>query len=195
VALAESVGYRGAGTLEYLYDPADRSFHFIEMNTRIQVEHPVTEMVTGVDLVQAMIRVAFGEPLPLSQEDVRVDGWSIEARINAEDPARGFLPWPGVAAGLTVPAGVRFDTMLYPGYAVPPFYDSLVGKLIVHGRDRADALAKLRAALDGLRIDGLRTTIPLHRALADDPAVIAGEFHTRFLEPWLEANPIPETAA
>ncbi len=186
VALAERVGYRGAGTLEYLYDAGADAFHFIEMNTRIQVEHPVTEAVTGVDLVQAMIRIAFGGPLP---DPAPARGWAIEVRINAEDPARGFLPSPGTITGLHVPPDVRFDTMLYPGYTVPPWYDSLVGKLIVQGDDRAQALARLRAALDGLRVEGVRTTIPLHRALVRDPDVVAGAVDTRFLEAWLAAGP------
>ncbi len=195
VRLAEAVSYRGAGTLEYLYDPATEEFFFLEMNTRIQVEHPVTEMVTGVDLVAEMIRIAFGAPLSLRQEDVRLSGHAIEVRVNAEDPSKGFLPFPGICSRLQAPPGVRFDTMLYDGYAIPPFYDSLVGKLIVHGPDREGAIAALRDAVDSLLIEGLPTTLPLHAALARDPDVAAGRIHTQFLEPWLEANPLGPSGA
>ena len=187
VALAREVKYRGAGTVEYLYDEEAGAFYFIEVNTRIQVEHPVTEMVTGIDLVQEMIRVAGGETLSVRQEDIRLSGHAIECRINAEDPAKGFAPAPGTITALGVPEGegIRFDTMLYEGYTIPPFYDSLLGKLIVHGADRADAIARLSGALRALHIGGVKTTIPLHVALAEDPAVGRGDFHTRFLEPWL----------
>jgi acetyl-CoA carboxylase biotin carboxylase subunit len=190
VALVRSVGYRGAGTVEYLYDEASREFYFIEVNTRIQVEHPVTEMVTGLDLVQEMLRIAGGASLSVRQEDIAVSGHAIECRINAEDPAKNFMPWPGKVASLAVPKGdgIRFDTMLYEGYQIPPFYDSLLGKLIVHGSDRTDALCRLRSALAGLAIGGLPTTVSLHQALAADPAVANGDFHTRFLEPWLETQ-------
>ncbi|MEO0360489.1 MAG: acetyl-CoA carboxylase biotin carboxylase subunit, partial [Pseudomonadota bacterium] len=190
VALAEAVDYRGAGTLEYLYDLATEEFFFLEMNTRIQVEHPVTEAITGVDLVAEMIRIAFGAPLSLTQEDIAMAGHAIEVRVNAEDPANGFMPFPGLCGALEVPKGVRFDTMLYEGYAIPPFYDSLLGKLIVHGADRPGALAALREALAAMRIDGLKTTLPLHAALARDPAVIADDVHTQFLEPWLDDHKI-----
>ncbi|MDR3517419.1 MAG: acetyl-CoA carboxylase biotin carboxylase subunit [Azospirillaceae bacterium] len=190
VRLAESVGYRGAGTLEYLYDAATGAFFFIEMNTRIQVEHPVTEMITGVDLVKSMLRIAGGEPLALRQSDIRPRGHAIEVRINAEDPSRDFAPAPGTIAGLTVPGGmgVRFDTMLYPGYTVPPFYDSLLGKLIVWDDDRPAAIRRLIGALSELKIAGLATTQGLHQALALDTAVKAGDFHTRWLEGWLDAR-------
>ena len=192
VRLAEACRYRGAGTLEYLYDEASGEYFFIEMNTRIQVEHPVTEMITGVDLVRAMLRIAGGEPLGLTQADVRPRGHAIEVRINAEDPARGFAPAPGTVAGLTIPGGVgtRFDTLLYPGYTVPPFYDSLLGKLVVWDETREAALARLRRALAELRIDGLVTTAPLHAALARDPAILKGEAHTRWLEDWLPDAPL-----
>ena len=188
VRLAEACRYRGAGTLEYLYDDESRDFFFIEMNTRIQVEHPVTEMVTGVDLVQAMIRIAGGEPLGLTQSDILLRGHAIEVRINAEDAARSFAPSPGTVSALNVPGGfgVRFDTMLYGGYTVPPFYDSLLGKLIVWDETRPGALARLRGALRELQIDGLKTTVPLHAALARDADVIGGRVHTRWLESWLD---------
>ncbi len=193
VRLAEAVGYSGAGTLEYLYDEASGEVFFIEMNTRIQVEHPVTEAITGVDLVQAMIRIAFGATLGdlgLDQQAIAMSGHAIEVRVNAEDPANGFMPFPGLTGAMQVPEGVRFDTMLYEGYAIPPFYDSLLGKLIVHAADRPAALEALRRAIGGLRLEGLKTTLPLHAALAREPAVVAGDVHTRFLEPWLEANPL-----
>ena len=190
VRLARQVNYRGAGTVEYLYDETSGEFYFIEVNTRIQVEHPVTELITGIDLVQEMIRIAGGAPLSVRQQDIGVRGHAIECRINAEDPARGFLPGPGTVEALVVPQGegVRFDTMLYEGYTVPPFYDSLLGKLIVWGEDRDACIARLANALDDFEIRGLPTTIPLHRALAADPSVAAGDVHTRFLEPWLETE-------
>jgi acetyl-CoA carboxylase biotin carboxylase subunit len=196
VALAKSVGYRGAGTVEFLYDEEAGACYFIEVNTRIQVEHPVTEMITGLDLVAQMFRIAGGERLALRQEDIAVRGHSIEVRINAEDPSQNFRPWPGQVETLTVPQGpdIRFDTMLYAGYTVPPFYDSLLGKLIVHGESRDAALATLKRALDELTITGLPTTIPLHRALVRDAAVATGSFHTKFLETWLQTE-FPAQAA
>jgi acetyl-CoA carboxylase, biotin carboxylase subunit len=191
--LANAVAYRGAGTLEYLYDDDTREFFFIEMNTRIQVEHPVTEMITGIDLVKEMLRIALGEPLRLQQDDIHLRGAAIEVRINAEDAARNFMPSPGLVSQLAVPGGpgVRFDTMLFPGYRVPAYYDSLLGKLIVHDSDRTNALARMRRALGELTVEGIATTIPLHRALCDDPEVAAAAFHTGFLESWLAANPLP----
>jgi acetyl-CoA carboxylase biotin carboxylase subunit len=196
VRLAEAVAYRGAGTVEYLHDDASGAFYFIEMNTRIQVEHPVTEMVTGVDLVREMIRIAGGEALRFAQHDIALSGHAIECRINAEDPARQFMPAPGTVAGLRVPGGpgVRFDTMLYPGYVVPPFYDSLLGKLVVWSETREAALARLRRALGELVIDGISTTAPLHAALARDADVAAGVLHTGWLEAWLAANPLATAA-
>ena len=188
VDLARSVGYRGAGTLEYLFDPEARTFSFLEMNTRIQVEHPVTELVTGVDLVEHMIRIAFGEPLALAQDDIRLSGHAIEVRVNAEDPANNFAPFPGTVGRLSVPENVRFDTLLYEGYAVPPFYDSLLGKLVVHAPTREAALDALGEAIGETRIEGMHTTLPLHAALARDPQVRADDFHTGFLEPWLSKN-------
>ncbi|MGN6777294.1 acetyl-CoA carboxylase biotin carboxylase subunit [Rhizobium sp.] len=190
VALAAEVGYRGAGTVEYLYNEDSRQFYFIEVNTRIQVEHPVTEMITGIDLVQEMFKVAGGAPLSLSQSDIRTRGHAIECRINAEDSAKGFLPAPGTVTRLSVPEGegIRFDTMLYAGYTVPPFYDSLLGKLIVWAEDRDTCLDRLASALSNLTIEGLPTTIPLHLALARDPSVRKGAFHTRVLESWLETD-------
>ena len=190
LALAKSVHYRGAGTLEYLYDDATREFFFLEMNTRIQVEHPVTELVTGIDLVAEMLRIAGGEPLRLRQADIACRGHSIEVRICAEDPARGFMPAPGTVDDLRVPGGpgVRFDSMLFPGYTIPPFYDSLLGKLIVWGEDRQAAIERLKRALGELEVGGVKTTKPLFAALADDADVRAANVHTGWLEGWLEQN-------
>ena len=196
VALARAAGYRGAGTLEYLYDEATGNFFFIEMNTRIQVEHPVTEMITGIDLVQEMIRIAAGNKLAFRQSDVHRRGHAIECRINAEDPTQGFAPSPGRVTSLILPEGdgIRFDTMLYAGYDVPPFYDSLLGKLVVWGETREAARVRLKRALSALRVDGIHTTISLHSALAADPDVTALRFHTRWLEAWLETNPLAAVA-
>ena len=182
--------YSGAGTLEYLYDDKTQEFYFIEMNTRIQVEHPVTEMITGIDLVQEMIRIAGGEQLRFKQSDVKMKGHSIEVRINAEDPAKNFMPNPGTITSLKIPngAGMRFDTMLFDGYQVPPFYDSLLGKLIVWAETRAEAIALMARALNDLEVGGIKTTKPLHQLLASDADVQNANFHTRWLEPWLEQN-------
>jgi len=190
IALARAVDYRGAGTLEFLYDEPAGSFYFIEMNTRIQVEHPVTELITGIDLVREMLRIASGEPIRPRQEDIAMRGHAIEVRINAENPAKGFVPSPGIVDHLRTPGGpgVRFDTLLYPGYAIPPFYDSLLGKLIVWGEDRAHAMARLKQALGELEVGGVKTTKALHAALVDDPGVRAGAVHTGWLESWLETN-------
>ncbi len=192
VALAEAVDYCGAGTVEFLYDDNTHDFYFIEMNTRIQVEHPVTEMIAGVDLVREMIRIAGGEPLRLKQDEIQVKGHAIEVRINAEDPSSDFIPFPGVGSDLRVPGGpgVRFDAMIYPGYTIPPFYDSLLGKLVVWDEDRPSVIRRLRGALSELKIGGVKTTIPLFKALADDKTVGKGEFDTRWLERWLEDNVI-----
>jgi len=190
--LARAVPYPGDRTLEYLYDEDTGEYFFIEMNTRIQVEHPITEMVTGIDLVREMLRVALGHPLSLRQEDIRLQGAAIEVRINAENPAKGFAPSPGRVSGLRVPGGpgVRFDSMLYAGYTVPAYYDSLLGKLIVHDVDRPAALRRLRRALRELQVEGVQTTVPLHLALSRDPDVVAARFHTGFLESWLADNPL-----
>jgi acetyl-CoA carboxylase, biotin carboxylase subunit len=191
VRLAERVGYRGAGTLEYLYDDAAGEFFFIEMNTRIQVEHPVTEVLTGIDLVREMIRIAQGQKLAVAQQEVAMRGAAIEVRINAEDPDKNFHPSPGRIAALTLPAGpgVRVDSMLYPGYVVPPYYDSLLAKIIVHAETRDMALARLRRALDEFDVQGVATTAVLHRRLASNEEVRAGRFDTGFLERFLAAQP------
>ncbi len=189
--LARSIGYRGAGTVEYLYDDATGRFYFIEMNTRIQVEHPVTEMVTGLDLVAEMLRIAGGAKLRHSQPEVQLRGHAIEVRLNAENPAMDFLPFPGTVDTLVEPGGpgIRFDHMLYEGYAIPPFYDSLLGKLIAWGENREACLARLARALRELRIEGVPTTAPLFRTLLNCRAVQDNEIHTRWLETWLETNP------
>ncbi len=182
VGLAHSVKYLGAGTVEFLLD-AQGNFYFMEMNTRIQVEHPVTEMVTGIDLVKAQIRIAAGEPLSLTQRDIELRGHSIECRINAEDPET-FLPSPGKISSLRLPGGpgVRVDTHLYAGSTIPPFYDSLMAKLIVLGQTRDEAIARMLRALDELEIIGVKSTIPLHKRILTSPEFMAGRVSTRFLE-------------
>jgi acetyl-CoA carboxylase biotin carboxylase subunit len=195
VTMAKSVAYRGAGTLEYLYDDATGRFYFIEMNTRIQVEHPVTEMVTGLDLVREMLLVATGAPLPHCQSDIRLHGHAIEARINAEDPAQKFRPSPGTVVEYRAPggAGTRFDTLLYQGYQVSPFYDSLLGKLIVWDETRDMALSRMSRALTELVVGGIATTISLHQDLAKHADVRKGTFHTGWLEEWLSSRESPAT--
>jgi acetyl-CoA carboxylase biotin carboxylase subunit len=180
--LCRAAGYENAGTVEFLLDRTGR-FYFLEVNTRIQVEHPVTEMVTGVDLVREQIRVAAGEPLGLAQADVVVRGHAIECRVTAEDPV-SFVPSPGRLTAYLPPGGpgVRVDGHGMAGYVVPPHYDSLIAKLIVHGADRAEALARMRRALGEFLIEGVRTTIPLHARLLADPRFVAGDYSTTFLE-------------
>ncbi len=183
VALAASIDYVGAGTLEFLLD-TDGSFYFMEMNTRIQVEHPVTEMVTGVDIVKEQIRVAAGEPLSLPADMNGLRGHAIECRVNAEDPYRNFQPHPGLITAYHPPGGpgVRVDTHVYAGYTVPPHYDSLLAKVIVHGRDRAEALARMGQALDSFILEGVSTTIPFLARVIRHPDFVAGHVDTRFLE-------------
>jgi len=182
LALVEAARYTNAGTLEFVVD-ADGAFFFIEMNTRIQVEHPVTEMVTGCDLVKEQLRVAAGERLSFTQADIRACGAAIEFRINAEDPDADFMPSPGEISGLELPGGpgVRVDTAVYNGYAIPPFYDSLIAKLIVWGADREEAIARGRRALQEFTISGVRTTIPFHLRVLDDDGFRRGEYHTEYL--------------
>lgn len=182
LSVARAAGYRNAGTVEFLLDERG-DFYFMEMNTRIQVEHPVTEMVTGLDLVKTQFRIAAGEPLPVAQEEVRLAGHSLECRINAEDPDR-FLPSPGKVTNLRLPGGpgVRVDSHAYVGYIVPPYYDSLLAKLIVHGRDRDEAIARMQRALDEMLIQGVQTTIPFHQKVLRHPDFLAGKTSTRFLE-------------
>ncbi|WP_114950981.1 acetyl-CoA carboxylase biotin carboxylase subunit [Sphingosinicella terrae] len=185
-AMAE-MGYRGAGTIEFLYENGE--FFFIEMNTRLQVEHPVTEAITGLDLVREQIRIADGEPLTLRQQDVEFRGHAIECRINAEDP-RSFAPSPGLVRHFHAPGGlhVRVDSGLYSGYRVPPYYDSMIAKLIVWGFTRDGAMRRLRRALEEFVVDGVKTTIPLHQALIEDPEFQRGDYTIKWLEEWLDRS-------
>jgi acetyl-CoA carboxylase, biotin carboxylase subunit len=178
------MGYRGAGTIEFLYEGGE--FYFIEMNTRLQVEHPVTEMITGMDLVREQIRIADGHPLSCTQDQVRFHGHAIECRINAEDP-QTFAPSPGTVKGFHAPGGmhVRVDSGLYVGYKVPPYYDSMIAKLIVYGSTRERCIMRLRRALEEFVIEGMKTTIPLHQKLVNDPQFQAGEYTIKWLEEWL----------
>ncbi|WP_018977542.1 acetyl-CoA carboxylase biotin carboxylase subunit [Saccharibacillus kuerlensis] len=183
VRAAHAVNYSGAGTLEFLLGP-DGNFYFMEMNTRIQVEHPVTEMVTGVDLIQEMIRVAEGNPLSFTQEEVKINGWSIECRINAEDPDRNFMPAPGKISFYLPPGGpgVRVDSAAYQGYSIPPFYDSMIAKLIVWAPTRTEAIAKMKRALAEFAVEGIPTTIPFHQRLLNHETFVRGDFDIKFLE-------------
>jgi acetyl-CoA carboxylase biotin carboxylase subunit len=183
VRAARAVNYSGAGTIEFLLGP-DGQFYFMEMNTRIQVEHPVTEMITGVDLIKEMISIAEGEPLSFTQEDVRFDGWAIECRINAEDPERNFMPSPGRIGFYLPPGGpgVRVDSGAYPNYLISPHYDSMIAKLIVWGPTREEAIARARRALGEFMIEGVKTTIPFHLKLLDHPTFAKGTFDIKFLE-------------
>jgi acetyl-CoA carboxylase biotin carboxylase subunit len=178
------MGYRGAGTIEFLYENGE--FFFIEMNTRLQVEHPVTEYITGIDLVREQIRIAAGEPLSCTQEQVQFRGHAIECRINAEDPET-FAPSPGTVKGFHAPGGmhVRVDSGLYVGYKVPPYYDSMIAKLIVYGSSRERCIMRLRRALEEMVIDGVKTTIPLHQKLINEPDFLAGNYTIKWLEEWL----------
>lgn len=184
VLAAETVrqmGYRGAGTIEFLYE--DGKFYFMEMNTRIQVEHPVTEMITGIDLIAEQIRVAAGEPLTVNKDKIRFRGHAIEIRINAEDP-QTFAPSPGKITQFHAPGGlgVRFDSAIYTGYSIPPHYDSMIGKLIVHGRNREESLRRLRRAIVETVIDGIKTTLPLHHWILEQPEFISGDYTIHWLE-------------
>ncbi|KZY05827.1 MULTISPECIES: acetyl-CoA carboxylase biotin carboxylase subunit [unclassified Sulfitobacter] len=182
-----NINYIGAGTIEFLYENGE--FYFIEMNTRLQVEHPVTEGIFGVDLVREQIRVAAGLPMSFEQEDLRINGHAIEVRINAEK-LPNFSPCPGRITQYHAPGGlgVRMDSALYDGYRIPPYYDSLIGKLIVHGRDRPEALARLNRALGELIVDGVDTTVPLFNALLQEPDILSGDYNIHWLEHWLETH-------
>ncbi len=181
------INYIGAGTIEFLYENGE--FYFIEMNTRLQVEHPVTESIFGVDLVREQIRVAEGMPMSFTQDDLEINGHSIEVRINAEK-LPNFSPCPGKITAFHAPGGlgVRMDSALYDGYSIPPYYDSLIGKLIVHGRDRAEALSRLNRALGELIVDGIDTTLPLFHALLQEEDIHSGNYNIHWLEKWLETN-------
>jgi acetyl-CoA carboxylase biotin carboxylase subunit len=182
-AMAE-MGYRGAGTIEFLYENGE--FYFIEMNTRLQVEHPVTEMISGIDLVREQIRIAAGEGLSCEQSQINLRGHAIECRINAEDP-QTFVPSPGLVKNYVAPGGmhVRVDSGLYAGYKVPPYYDSMIAKLIVYGTTRERCIMRLRRALEEFVVEGMKTTIPLHQKLVRDPEFLAGEYTIKWLEEWL----------
>ena len=188
VAACKKLGYSSAGTFEFLLDEDDK-FYFMEMNTRIQVEHPVTEMVTLADIVRNQIKIAEGEPLGYTQDDVVIRGHAIECRINAEDPDT-FTPSPGLITAFNLPGGpgVRVDTAAYPGYFVPPFYDSMIAKVIVHAGTRELAIARMRRALEAMVVEGIKTTIPLHLKIMDDPDFQAGQFSTKFMERYLKKN-------
>lgn len=184
VKAAEAVNYRGAGTVEFIFDHIERKFYFMEMNTRIQVEHPVTEMITGVDLIKEQIRVASGEKLQYKQKDIQFNGWSIECRINAENAAKNFMPSPGKIEMYMPPGGfgVRVDSAVYNGYTIPPYYDSMVAKLIVHANTREEAIERMKRALDEFLIEGVHTTIPFHSKVMEHPVFKSGDFDTKFLE-------------
>ncbi|MHC4303238.1 MAG: acetyl-CoA carboxylase biotin carboxylase subunit [Planctomycetota bacterium] len=188
--------YAGAATVEFLMDE-EQNFYMLEVNTRVQVEHPVTEMITGIDIVKAMIRIAAGEPLPWKQRDIALSGHAVECRINAEDPDRGFIPQPGLITEFTPPGGlgIRLDTHVRTGYRIPPDYDSLIGKLIVHGRDRAQAISKTQAALEEFRIGPIKTTIPLHRRLMAERQFLDAKHDIHYVERLLRMdNPGPGEA-
>ena len=193
--LARSIGYRSAGTIEFIYDNASAEFYFLEMNTRIQVEHPITEMITGVDLVAQQLHIARGESLPFKQSDIRFAGHAIECRINAESPQHGFRPCPGHIADWQEPRGpgIRVDTHCFPGYFVPPYYDSLLAKLIVHADTRQDAENRTSQALDHFHVSGIDTLIPFLKTVIDDPEYRAGAVNTRWLEKKLEEYSARET--
>ncbi|ALS80305.1 acetyl-CoA carboxylase biotin carboxylase subunit [Planococcus kocurii] len=184
VKAALAVDYRGAGTVEFIFDAVNQKFYFMEMNTRIQVEHPVTEMITGIDLIQQQLKVASGEKLAYKQKDVVFKGWSIECRINAENPAKNFMPSAGKVEMYLPPGGmgVRIDSAMYSGYSIPPYYDSMVAKLITFADTREEAVAKMKRALDEFVIEGVFTTIPFHSKLMDHEVFKSGDFNTKFLE-------------
>lgn len=184
VKAAKAVNYRGAGTIEFIYDYREKRYYFMEMNTRIQVEHPVTEMVTGIDLIKEMIRIASGEKLGYSQKDIKMTGWSIECRINAENPYKNFMPCPGRIISYFPPGGfgVRIDAAAYPGCTISPSYDSMIGKIIVHAGSREEAIMRMRRALDEFVLEGIHTTIPFHLNLFEHEDFIRGAYDTKFLE-------------
>lgn len=184
VKAAKAVDYTGAGTVEFIYDYRNRKFYFMEMNTRIQVEHPVTEMVTGVDLIKEQIKVASNERLTFSQEDVTYAGWAIECRINAENPLKNFMPSAGKITHYLPPGGfgVRIDSAVYPGYSIPPYYDSMIAKVITYGNSREEAISRMKRALSEFVIEGVHTTIPFHLKLLNNETFVEGQFNTKFLE-------------
>jgi acetyl-CoA carboxylase biotin carboxylase subunit len=183
VRLIRAADYHNAGTVEFIVDRQNQ-FYFIEVNARIQVEHPVTEAITDIDLIKAQIRIAAGERLTFSQQDVVTRGAAIECRINAEDPDKDFRPSPGRISQILIPGGpgVRFDSHVYAGYVVPPYYDSMIGKLIVHAANREQAITLMQRALSELRIEGIRTTVPFHQRMLRDPIFLRGEMDTKYVE-------------
>ena len=189
---AKSINYSSAGTVEFLLD-SDNNFYFMEMNTRIQVEHPVTEMVTGLDLVKEQIRIAHGERLKFQQDDIKINGWGMECRINAEDYEKNFMPCPGRIETLNLPGGpgVRVDTHIYQGYEIPPHYDSLIAKLIVHGNSRQEAIKTMSRALGEFIIEPIKTTIPFHRQLMDNPVFLKGDISTHFIQELFKESEVP----
>lgn len=184
IKAAKAVAYCGAGTIEFIYDYKEKKYYFMEMNTRIQVEHPVTEMVTGIDLIKEMIRIASGEKLRFQQSDIQLTGWAIECRINAENPYKNFMPSPGKISSYFPPGGfgVRIDAAAYPGCTISPSYDSMIGKVIVHGETREEAIMRMKRALDEFILEGIHTTIPFHLNLFGHKDFIRGEYDTNFLE-------------
>ncbi len=184
VKAALAVNYSGAGTVEFIFDKEENTFYFMEMNTRIQVEHPVTELVTGVDLIKEQILIADNEKLSFKQEEIEFEGWAMECRINAEDPFKNFLPSAGRIEMYLPPGGfgVRVDSAAYPGYMIPPYYDSMVAKLITYGRDRNEAIKRMKRALDEFVIEGVHTTIPFHQRMMEHEVFVGGDFNTKFLE-------------
>ncbi|HLR08217.1 MAG TPA: acetyl-CoA carboxylase biotin carboxylase subunit [Bacillota bacterium] len=183
IRAAKAVDYVGAGTVEFIFDRSTQNFYFMEMNTRIQVEHPVTEMVTGVDLIKEQIKIANNEKLSLKQEDIKMNGWAIECRINAENPFNHFLPSPGKISMYLPPGGlgIRVDSAVYPGYSIPPFYDSMIAKLIAYGPTRDEAIRRMQRALDEYIVEGVDTTIPFHRMIMEHDVFVKGDFNTDFL--------------
>lgn len=186
VKAAQACNYEGAGTIEFIYDYQEDKFYFMEMNTRIQVEHPVTEMISGVDLVQQQLKIASGEKLPFTQDDIQLNGWAIECRINAENAYKNFMPSAGTVDTYVTPGGygVRIDSAVYAGYTIPPYYDSMVAKLIVHANTREEAIAKMNRALSEFEVSGpgINTTIPFHQALMNNDVFKSAQFNTKFLE-------------
>ena len=186
VKAAQACDYEGAGTIEFIYDYREDKFYFMEMNTRIQVEHPVTEMISGVDLVQQQLKIASGEKLPFTQDDIQLNGWAIECRINAENAYKNFMPSAGTVDTYVTPGGygVRIDSAVYAGYTIPPYYDSMVAKLIVHANTREEAIAKMNRALSEFEVSGpgINTTIPFHQALMNNDVFKSAQFNTKFLE-------------
>lgn len=191
VQAAKAVNYSGAGTIEFIFDKKTNAFYFMEMNTRIQVEHPVTEMVTGIDLIKEQIKIASNQPLEVNQEAIQINGWAIECRINAENPFRDFIPNPGQIELYLPPGGlgIRVDSAVYSGYKIPPYYDSMIAKLIAYGETREEAVNRMKRALSEFFIEGVSTTIPFHQKVMEHPVFLSGDFNTKFLELY----PIVET--